>query len=228
MPQALGAFIEQAYADAKVDPDEIDTGALILTGVAVRRRNARADRRIVRAARPASWSRSAPATAWRRCSRPTAPARWRARSATDATVMNVDVGGGTAKIAVCARRQGGRRSPALDVGARLVCARRRGPHRADRAGRAADSPPSSASRSRLARCSSRRRARALAARMADRLFAAMRGRRAAGRGHRPDAARAAVRRERARTSLSFSGGVAEYIYGGEREILRRPRPHAGG
>ena len=41
MPQALGAFIERAYADAKVDPDEIDTGALILTGVAVRRRNAR-------------------------------------------------------------------------------------------------------------------------------------------------------------------------------------------
>ena len=38
---ALGAFIEQQYKDAKVDPDEIDTGALILTGVAVRRRNAR-------------------------------------------------------------------------------------------------------------------------------------------------------------------------------------------
>src|SRR5262245_48938235 len=39
---ALGAFIAQQYADAKVDPDEIDTGALILTGVAVRRSNARA------------------------------------------------------------------------------------------------------------------------------------------------------------------------------------------
>src|SRR5215475_9075453 len=38
---ALGALIEQQYRDAKVDPDEIDTGALILTGVAVRRRNAR-------------------------------------------------------------------------------------------------------------------------------------------------------------------------------------------
>src|ERR1700740_2442828 len=38
---ALGTFIERAYADAKVDPDEIDTGALILTGVAVQRRNAR-------------------------------------------------------------------------------------------------------------------------------------------------------------------------------------------
>src|SRR5262244_326259 len=29
---ALGAFIERQYQDAKVDPDEIDTGALILTG----------------------------------------------------------------------------------------------------------------------------------------------------------------------------------------------------
>src|SRR5436853_4428290 len=39
---ALGGFIERQYRDAKVDPDEIDAGALILTGVAVRRRNARA------------------------------------------------------------------------------------------------------------------------------------------------------------------------------------------
>src|ERR1700733_3309834 len=39
---ALGAFIKKEYEDAKVDPDEIDTGALILTGVAVQRKNARA------------------------------------------------------------------------------------------------------------------------------------------------------------------------------------------
>jgi ethanolamine utilization protein EutA len=39
---ALGAFIERQYKTAKIDPDEIDTGALILTGVAVRRSNARA------------------------------------------------------------------------------------------------------------------------------------------------------------------------------------------
>src|SRR5499427_1954129 len=38
---ALGAFIERQYQDANVDPDEIDTGALILTGVAVHGRNAR-------------------------------------------------------------------------------------------------------------------------------------------------------------------------------------------
>src|SRR6202046_5991653 len=38
---ALGAFIERQYKDAKIDPDAIDTGALTLTGVAARRRNAR-------------------------------------------------------------------------------------------------------------------------------------------------------------------------------------------
>src|SRR6201982_2963585 len=38
---ALGAFIDRQYRDAKVEPDEIDAGALILTGVAVRQRHAR-------------------------------------------------------------------------------------------------------------------------------------------------------------------------------------------
>src|ERR1700675_2468135 len=38
---ALGAFFEKQYENAMVDPDEIDAGALILTGAAVRRSNAR-------------------------------------------------------------------------------------------------------------------------------------------------------------------------------------------
>src|ERR1700674_1349878 len=40
--EELGAFIHRQYGYAKVQPEEIDTGALILTGVAVRRSNARA------------------------------------------------------------------------------------------------------------------------------------------------------------------------------------------
>src|SRR5260370_34510963 len=39
---AVGDFIDRQYRLAKVDPQAIDTGALILTGVAVRRGNARA------------------------------------------------------------------------------------------------------------------------------------------------------------------------------------------
>ena len=47
---ALGAFIEKQYEDAMVDPDEIDTGALILTGVAVPPQQRARDRRTVRRA----------------------------------------------------------------------------------------------------------------------------------------------------------------------------------
>ena len=47
MPRRSAPSSRQQYQNANVDPDEIDTGALILTGVAVRRRNARRDRRAV-------------------------------------------------------------------------------------------------------------------------------------------------------------------------------------
>src|SRR5438552_1701621 len=40
--EALEAFINRQYKKAKIKRDEVDIGALILTGVAVRRRNARA------------------------------------------------------------------------------------------------------------------------------------------------------------------------------------------
>ena len=115
---ALGAFIERQYKDAKIDPDEIDTGALILTGVAVRRKNARrigelfasqAGRLVAVSAGDSLESVMAAygSGAAARSIRNRAP------------VMNVDVGGGTAKIAVCA---GGKviDVTALDVGARLI------------------------------------------------------------------------------------------------------------
>src|SRR5690348_9271181 len=40
--EALGAIIDDAYAGAGIDPRDIDTGAVILTGEALRRENARA------------------------------------------------------------------------------------------------------------------------------------------------------------------------------------------
>ena len=40
--EALEAFINEQYKTAKIRREDVDTGALILTGVAVRRRNARA------------------------------------------------------------------------------------------------------------------------------------------------------------------------------------------
>ncbi len=116
---ALGAFIERQYQDAKVDPDEIDTGALILTGVAVRRRNARNIGELF--ARQAGKMVAVSAGDNLEAVMSAHGSGAAARSIRErATVMNVDVGGGTAKIAICVD---GRviDLTALDVGARLIC-----------------------------------------------------------------------------------------------------------
>src|SRR5438045_6827953 len=116
---ALGAFIERQYRDAKVDPDEIDAGALILTGVAVRRRNARAIGELF--ARQAGKMVAVSAGDSLETIMAAHGSGATARSIRErATVMNVDVGGGTSKIAICVD---GRVSDptALDVGRRLIC-----------------------------------------------------------------------------------------------------------
>src|SRR5499427_1454009 len=98
---ALGAFIERQYQDAKVDPDEIDTGALILTGVAVRRRNARKIGELF--ARQAGTMVAVSAGDSLEAVMAAHGSGAVSRSIRDnATVMNVDVGGGTSKIAICA------------------------------------------------------------------------------------------------------------------------------
>src|SRR5438552_14904640 len=116
---ALGSFIDRQYQEATVDPDEIDTGALILTGVAVRRRNARRIGELF--ARQAGKMVAVSAGDTLETVMAAHGSGAVARSIRDnATVMNVDVGGGTSKIAIC--REGrviGQ--TALDVGARLVC-----------------------------------------------------------------------------------------------------------
>src|SRR5439155_20698913 len=99
--EALGAFIARQYQDAKVDPDEIDTGALILTGVAVRRSNARKIGELFAAQAGKMVAVSAGD------SLETVMAAYGsgavARSIREkSTVMNIDIGGGTSKIAICA------------------------------------------------------------------------------------------------------------------------------
>src|ERR1700685_4391449 len=115
---ALGAFIARQYRDAKVDPEEIDTGALILTGVAVRRKNARAIGELFarQAGRMVAVSAGDSLESVMAAYGSGAVAR---AIRGGAAVMNVDVGGGTAKIAVCAD---GKviDVTALDIGARLV------------------------------------------------------------------------------------------------------------
>src|SRR5437764_2429571 len=209
--EALGAFIERQYKDAKVDPDEIDTGALILTGVAVRRRNARKIGELF--ARQAGKMVAVSAGDNLETVMAAYGSGAVARSIRDkATVMNVDIGGGTSKIAVCADGKVIDLT-AVDVGARLVCIdETRRIVRVEEAGRRFGAElglklelgaplPSDA-------------ARALAARMAERLFDAM-------RGGSPTAGGAGLIRldplthRGAITEVTFSGGVAEYIYGRE-------------
>src|SRR6201987_891664 len=94
---ALGAFIARQYKDAKVDPDEIDTGALILTGVAVRRRNARRIGELF--ARQAGKMVAVSAGDHLEAVMAAYGSGTVARPIRDnATGMNVDVGGGTSKI----------------------------------------------------------------------------------------------------------------------------------
>src|SRR6202167_6354672 len=209
--EALGAFIARQYKDAKIDPDEIDTGALILTGVAVRRRNARRIGQLVAAQAGKMVAVSAGD------SLETAMAAYGSGAAArsiraGAPLMNVDVGGGTSKIAVCADAKV-TAVTAVDVGARLVViddARRI--IRLEEAGRRFGAELGLKLEPGVVLAE--QEAQALAARMADALFEAMRGGAPRAGGAEllrldPLSFRGAV------SDVSFSGGVSEYIYGGE-------------
>ena len=96
---ALGAIIDDAYAAAKLDPDAIDTGAVILTGEALRRENASAIASILAAqggqfvCAAAGHHMEAMLAAYG-----SGAAR---RSFDEGTrLLNIDIGGGTTKLAL--------------------------------------------------------------------------------------------------------------------------------
>jgi ethanolamine utilization protein EutA len=209
--EALGAFIERQYKDGKVDPDEIDTGALILTGVAVRRRNARRIGELFarQAGRMVAVSAGDSLESVMAAYGSGAAAR---SIRNNAPVLNVDVGGGTAKIAICAE---GKviDVTALDVGARLIVlddARRI--VRIEEAGRRFGAELGLNLAPGVVVTEDE--AQALAARMADRLFEAIKG--GSPRAGGADLLRLDPLSYRGKISdVSFSGGVSEYIYGGD-------------
>ena len=115
---ALGAFIDAQYDLAKVDPRAIDTGALILTGVAVRRANARAIGELFAAQAGKFVSVSAGDALETTLAAFGSGAA--ARSIREGRrVMNIDIGGGTSKIAVCVDGAVVDMT-AIDVGARIL------------------------------------------------------------------------------------------------------------
>jgi ethanolamine utilization protein EutA len=208
---ALGAFFEKQYENAMVDPDEIDAGALILTGVAVRRSNARRIGELF--ARQAGKLVAVSAGDGLETVMAAYGSGAVARSIRDgAVVMNVDIGGGTSKIAVC--RDGAVAAiTAIDVGARLICSDAAGRiTRLEEAGRrfGEDLGLNLEIGRELAPDAARR----LAARMADSLFDAMRG------GAPRIGTTGLLRLEPLAftghiDTVAFSGGVSEYVYGWE-------------
>ena len=116
---ALRTFIDEQYRLAGVRPEQIDSGALILTGVAVRRRNARAIGDVF-AAQAGKFVAVSAGDALE-CTLAAMGSGAAARSIREnQRVMNIDIGGGTSKIAVC---EGGAvvAQTAVDIGARIVC-----------------------------------------------------------------------------------------------------------
>lgn len=114
---SLSRFIDYGYAEAGISPEGVDTGAVICTGEAVRKRNSEAIVRML----SERGGRFVAATAG-----PNLEAVLGAhgsgavaRSREGGIVMNVDIGGGTSKISIS--RDGTVRGTAvINVGARLI------------------------------------------------------------------------------------------------------------
>ena len=115
---ALGRFIEASYAKANLKRDAIDTGALILTGVAVRRSNARAIADLF-AAEAGKFVAVSAGDGLETTMAAHGSGAVGLSAQIDGVVMNIDIGGGTSKIAICEKGHV-LEVTAIDVGARLL------------------------------------------------------------------------------------------------------------
>ena len=210
---ALGDFINLQYGWAQLTPDQIDTGALILTGVAVRRKNARAIGELFSLETGKFVSVSAGDHLEAAMAAHGSGAVLNSGQAR-VTVMNVDIGGGTTKIAIC--DQGAIVDlTAVDIGARLIALDSDGRiARIEEAGKifaaecgialAIGSPPPPGAMESLAE------------EMADRLAQII------SLGKLPAETEALLRLPAMAwrgpiDAVTFSGGVSEYVYGYEKQ-----------
>lgn len=118
--KGLNAFILEAYRQAGLTPKDVDTGAVIVTGEAAKKKNAEA----IAALFSAQAGKFVCATAGHNLEAILAAYGSGAVAMTldqggDYTVMNVDIGGGTSKLAIVQRGKVVD-TAALEVGARLV------------------------------------------------------------------------------------------------------------
>lgn len=209
--ERLEAFISESYAQAGVTPEDVDSGAIILTGEAIKRRNAHAIADLfaseagkfvcASAGHNLESVLAANGSGAVKCSRN--PKQ---------TVLNVDIGGGTTKFALA---HAGRivQTAAINVGGRLIAVDDSGRvARIEDAGRAAaESVGASLALGQPLADADRG---AIADALADCLMDVMLGRPRSDLAQRllltPD-----MPQDLAYDALVFSGGVSEYVYGSE-------------
>ena len=116
--RALGAIIDQAYADAKLHPDNIDAGVVILTGEALRRENAEAISAVI----AEQGGEFVCATAGHHMEAMLAAYGSGAAKASHDSggrILNIDIGGGTTKLALLERGKV-LHTAAVHIGGRLL------------------------------------------------------------------------------------------------------------
>jgi ethanolamine utilization protein EutA len=113
----LGAIIDDAYNAARIDPADIDTGAVILTGEALRRENAEAIAGIV-AEKGGDFVCAAAGHHMESMLAAYGSGAATASSSEHKRILNIDIGGGTTKLAVV---EGGKvtATAAVHIGGRL-------------------------------------------------------------------------------------------------------------
>jgi len=204
--RAIGEIIDDAYTNAGLHPDVIDTGSVILTGEALRRENAQAIGELL-AEMGGEFVCAAAGHHMEAMLAAYGSGAAKRSHDEDCHLLNVDIGGGTTKLAVVAH---GRvvETAAFHVGGRLIVV--------DDAGRIARLDPQGANLARAAGFDWRlgtQVPRADVERLADRLAETL------------CAAILEPRRDLYLTEplhnlsgidgVMFSGGVAEYVYGRE-------------
>ncbi|HEX4832732.1 MAG TPA: ethanolamine ammonia-lyase reactivating factor EutA [Trebonia sp.] len=218
---ALGAILDQAYADAGVTPGDIDTGAVILTGEALRRHNAEA---IAGVASEHAGDLVCAAAGHHMEAMLAAYGSGAARASRQdhSRLLNVDIGGGTTKLtlvedgtvtATAAFHVGGR-LVAVGPSGTVVRLEPGGAYHARRAGAAVA----------LGQAAGPAELGAIADQMAAELLRALGGDPSADPAlwltePLPPAGRL--------DGVVFSGGVAEYVYGTERRTFGDLGPRLG-
>jgi ethanolamine utilization protein EutA len=226
---AIGAIVDEAYHVAGIHPDDIDTGAVILTGEALRRENAKPIADVLTEVA----GEFVCATAGHHMeSMLAAYGSGAAKIAHDRgiPILNIDIGGGTTKLAVVEKGGAVGRTAAIHLGGRLAVV--------DAHGRLTRLDPAGKRLAAMAGCDwslgdqvSDADLDRVASWMADALVAALTkdpsppdvaglwlteplrtpvGQALLGLPREPDKARPTEKR-----AAMFSGGVGEYVYGRE-------------